>query len=302
MIKIYLRLVEKIVKRFRLKFCKIVEPHELKENEIYVIQREWIGNGFLSNWFYVNIYAGLSLERKAIPVVDMKSFSSQYDDSRYFKRRNSWYIHFKNKSEPKNSCSIKYSPFQYLKDQNPVSYKDHSCVLDKDKLHTFYKGLNFIAELQDDLIEKINLSLKNIDLKTLAVHYRGTDKYILNKTKYKNHEQTADVSEYFKKIDELDKKYDFNVIFIATDSIDFIEKARNRYKVKIICNDFNRSSGDIGVHNLPYNNPVELGNQVLIDVYTMSACKYFVHGNSNVAHAVLVLKGNLNNCYYLKGN
>ena len=113
------------------------------------------------------------------------------------------------------------------------------------------------------------------DCYTIGIHYRGTDK-----VKEAPRVEYESVFEEIEKHIPQEKKY---VLFIATDEVDFLEQARQRYLHRVVAIEARRSNGgDLGVHFVNKNN-YTLGEQALIDACLLSKCDLLIRTSSNLS-------------------
>ena len=144
--------------------------------------------------------------------------------------------------------------------------------------------------LYDDLYNQIKSLLK--EKKTVAVHVRG-----IEWGEIKGHPIPVALEEYCRRIDIAIEKYEFEQIFLATDSEDTVRYFSKRYGNTVVCyNDVLRSESgsktlvifDSNVKRK--NNYYWLGYEVLKDMLTLSFCGGLVAGLSHVSLAAEVFK------------
>lgn len=131
-------------------------------------------------------------------------------------------------------------------------------------------------------IEKILLS----PLKTIAVHYRGTD----YGAGWKGHPKQVNYNEMITNAQRIMSQNDCEYVFLATDDTRAINAFKNAFGQKLVFyQDVFRSEGKMGIH---YQNSKRdkhrylLGLEIIRDVYTMASCKCFLGGKSQVGFAV----------------
>lgn len=135
------------------------------------------------------------------------------------------------------------------------------------------------------------------DNKVLGVHIRGTD----FKNKNKNHPIAISYKQYYEKIQELYSKGGYEKIFVATDENMAIKELTSIYGDKILFyNDVLRSNNGSPIHtsvNNRSNHKYLLGYEVLRDMVTLSCCKGFIAGKSQVSLGVRIYKKSKNEVF-----
>lgn len=140
-----------------------------------------------------------------------------------------------------------------------------------------------------DYIEK---NIKGILKKkrTLGIHIRGTD----FKKGYDDHPVCINEVDFVTPAKELMKKYGYERIFLATDSLEAVELFQKQFGSSLVYyEDVLRSDGEVGVHcleNERENHHYLLGLEVLRDAYTLAACDSLLAGMSNVSLAAQYIK------------
>lgn len=129
----------------------------------------------------------------------------------------------------------------------------------------------------------------------LAVHIRGSDKSVeLDNLEAVN-------AQYPPIIDQWLAQGEGRAVFLLTDSIPQYIEMRRRYGKQMIALNTIRTQTNIGVH-LAGNNPVQIGEQVLVDALLAAKCDEFLgNGTSNVSLAVEFLKDWQEGTYRLVG-
>jgi hypothetical protein len=115
--------------------------------------------------------------------------------------------------------------------------------------------------------------------KCLGVHYRNLSQHQI------------DLPDYYKRVDCLMETGNYERIFLATDSEKVREQFEARYPTLLCLNHTRRDDGN-DVHQSDTSGP-KIGEEVILDVYTLAACKHCVVGYSNVAWALPYLNPDL---------
>ncbi len=117
---------------------------------------------------------------------------------------------------------------------------------------------------------------------TLAVHVRGSDKLFEVKNLESQNQQI---------IEFVDQQEPNVAIFLMTDDVRWLNIFRQRYGDRVIVTDCERTSNDVGTHNLPLGDGSRLGREMMLDTYLALECQSFIgNGLSNVAAMIAALK------------
>lgn len=168
--------------------------------------------------------------------------------------------------------------------KNNTRHNKHNAhtLADKDDLSLRYEIFEKLLTPKKELIDEINqlLNQLNIDDKTLGVQIRGTDKNteIPRVPDAKIIELiNNDLSEH-----ELDK------IFLSTDDNHYLQLIKTNFKGKVLYNENNLISHDGTPLHFSADRK-KTNKDVLLDVYLLSNCKYFLYCYSNVSYLALTL-------------
>ena len=150
-------------------------------------------------------------------------------------------------------------------------------------------------------INKIVLELENkyniIHDNTIAVYYRGTDKY--------TETQLAPFDEFYRKILQLVNINENINILLQTDSAKFIDYINEKnLKNVIIIHENKTSYSNKGIHNEQKNNDINYQDMFyfLSTIIIMSKCKYIICSSGNCSLWIMLYKGNKENIVqYLNG-
>lgn len=158
----------------------------------------------------------------------------------------------------------------------------------KLSIHEIYYDLvNRYLRPKNLINERVNEFLKNklINSSFIAVHVRGSDKT----------DELIDLEAMNKQYEDIiNKKIKINPelkIFLMTDDTRILEKYKKLYGDKIVVTESQRSSDNIGVHYKNSSKPLELGYEVMTDIYIAAKAKIFIgNGLSNASQIVRYLK------------
>ncbi len=120
----------------------------------------------------------------------------------------------------------------------------------------------------------------NINNKTLGLHIRGTDKN--SEIPRVSDDKIIDVINKMFTENKLDK------IFLSTDDNYYLQLIKTNYKERVLYNDNNLISYDGNPLHFS-NNRKKTNKDVLLDVYVLSNCNYFLYCYSNVSYLALTL-------------
>lgn len=124
------------------------------------------------------------------------------------------------------------------------------------------------------------LKTLGINNETLGLQIRGTDK----------NQEIPRVSDdtIIQLITQTLNQHNLKKIFLSTDENHYLELVRNHFKEKIIYNDNNIISYD-GTPLHFSSDRKKINKDVLLDVYLLSNCEYFLYCYSNVSYLALTL-------------
>lgn len=170
-----------------------------------------------------------------------------------------------------------------------INPANHLFDLGKDEIYRYIIGkyLQPSATVKDRVDVFLN---KNFDDRNfIAVHIRGSDKAVeVSNFKQSLYELNGD---YKKLIDNEVSLDPCLKIFLMTDDINILDEYFGYYGDRIVFTDCTRTNDLQGVHYKPLSDKVNLGLEVMTDVYIASNAKIFL-GNefSNVSRIVRYLK------------
>lgn len=143
--------------------------------------------------------------------------------------------------------------------------------------------------LNDWMIGEVNKVEKELQERTLSIHYRATDK----KTEVKVYPPSLFAS----LCNDLIMDMSIKSVFLATDDSEALSYFLSNLKCKVIYQKCSRSSGDVALHTRQGNDPITIGKETLIDLFLMSKHKYFISGESNMSEMVTVENEKINHIY-----
>ena len=160
--------------------------------------------------------------------------------------------------------------------------------LSKLSIHEIYYHLvNRYLHPRNLIKKRVDSFLQNklMNSSFIAVHVRGSDK-----------------ASEIKNLDSVNKQYEDIInknilinpnlkIFLMTDDTRVLSKFYELYGDKIVVTESQRTNNNTGVHYKNYSNSLELGFEVMIDVYIAAKAKIFIgNGLSNTSQIVRYLK------------
>jgi hypothetical protein len=179
-----------------------------------------------------------------------------------------------------NASNVFLDNFLKNKTQHNI-YNAHT-LANKNDLQLRYEVLNKILSPKLFLKDEINYLLKkfNINDKTLGLQIRGTDK---------NREIPRIPDDFIiTSVKKTLNENNLNKIFLSTDDNYYLELIKNNFKEILIHNENNLISYD--GNPLHFSNDRKKTNKdVLLDVYLLSNCNYFLYCFSNVSYLALTL-------------
>lgn len=170
----------------------------------------------------------------------------------------------------------------FFKNQTIHNIHNAHTLADKNDLKLRNEILNKLLSPKTFLNEEINnlLTTLKIDNKTLGLQIRGTDK-------------TSEIPKIpdniiVQSISKTLNENQLNKIFLSTDDNHYLELIKNNFKKIVIYNENNLISYD--GKPLHFSNDREkINKDVLLDVYLLSNCEYFLYCYSNVSYLALTL-------------
>jgi hypothetical protein len=188
----------------------------------------------------------------------------------------------KNNNLKINFNSVELQPIVEKYSINHVKYDAHTIanISALKKLNETFNNTLILKSKYLNIFEHTLESL-NINNGTLGIHIRGTDKY--------TEVTPPTIENIFKKIDYFLNNFKITNIFVATDDMTYLNILINKYNSIIIYNKNNiRSTNSHPIH-YDFDNRSNLNREVLLDVYVLSKCKYFIYSFSNVSCLALII-------------
>ena len=258
---------------------------ENPDKTFYVVSVDYDTQGLFAIVKNVLSHIEIAVDKGYIPVVDMQNYRSQFQTEN---KENVWELFFQ------QPCGYTLEDIKYSKNiiisKNITNWGKRSIFPDivdfkhqkrRDKIATLYK--KFIRpNVETDIYikskyQKIIGDKKNV----LGVLCRGTD-YIQKHPH--GHPVQPDFPQIVEKIEELDKKYLIDYIYVATEDEKFMELFREKYHEKILFIDQQRF-GKMGVNyisdlGLQHADLIKLNLDYYSSLYILSKCDYFIGGRT----------------------
>ncbi|MDE2173477.1 MAG: hypothetical protein KGJ31_02690 [Patescibacteria group bacterium] len=162
------------------------------------------------------------------------------------------------------------------------AYKYRKIKEDQRLLDVLHTSMEDRVRVRSEIREKaLSFYRENLpESGVIGVHIRGTDHIRM----YGN---DVGIDRYFDTIDRL-LSAGYTRIFLATDDEHFYRAFKERYGDTVVTYSKIRASGTTGLH-FQTTAPREAGEEVVVDWLLLGKTQYFLHGESNVATAVLIL-------------
>jgi hypothetical protein len=160
-------------------------------------------------------------------------------------------------------------------------YNAHT-IADMEDLTLRGEIFNKILVPTKEITDEVNQLLTdfNINSKTLGLHIRGTDKD--SEIPKVPDDKIVDA------INEILTEHKLDKIFLSTDDNYYLQLIKTNFKEKVLYNENNLISYD--GNPLHFSNDRKKTNKdVLLDVYVLSNCEYFLYCYSNVSYLALTL-------------
>jgi len=242
----------------------------------YIIQRS-PGGGMFSNLNYVLHHLLIAEKFKFIPVVDMENYFTLYNEKNSINgTNNSWNYYFESVS--------KYTLKEVYKSKNVIIsdgktggniFFDGFEKLTSEHKKIFNKYIKIKKNLINEKKEFVNKNFKN--LKILGVHFRGTD--------YKNRERhpyPATKKQITEIIDNLNTKYKYDKIFLATEELSYLEYFKKKYPNLIYSSKIFTNKKQIFFEKFTNNIRYKIGKENIIDMLLLSSINHIVGVESNL--------------------
>ena len=240
------------------------------------------GAGFFSEFFMVINWLVYAKKYNLSPVVYWDQKSLYYQPHGYKGKSNAWEYYFKPVSN------------QVYEENDPVK-RDYAFEWGINSFDARFvtKHRSFIKSIIDEYIqlqpwiqEKKDKFYNNYmqGRKTIGMHIRRTDK----------HYETALVphESWIKAAKDIAQQFPGCQFLVATDEQKMLNFLKKYLPGRVIYYNAMRSENSEPIH---YNNsnPARAGEDVLVEVLLLSECDFFIHGQSNVAIAVLFFNPNM---------
>ncbi len=162
------------------------------------------------------------------------------------------------------------------------AYKYRRIKEDQRLLDILHASMEERVRVRSEIREKaLSFYRENLPASgVIGVHIRGTDHIRV----YGN---DVDIDRYFAAIERL-LPAGYTRIFLATDDDRFYRAFKERYGDRVVTYSTIRGSGSAGPH-FQTTTPRKAGEEVVMDWLLLGKTHYFLHSESNVATAVLIL-------------
>ncbi len=170
----------------------------------------------------------------------------------------------------------------YIEHQYGVNGYETSVRFEKALLEV----MNKYIRIKNDILTEFDNGIEKIfnGNRVIGVHYRGTD----YKQEYNGHPVPVDVDKEIQKVREIQKKYDIETVFLATDDANVLKIYKDAFGENLIYyRDIYRGENLKSVAFSECEREFHhylLGKEVLRDAYTLSRCNCLVAGKSQVSY------------------
>jgi hypothetical protein len=161
---------------------------------------------------------------------------------------------------------------------------------------TYKKHIIFNEKIKKKFLE---LKLKYLKNKILAVHLRGTDRFSVGHHFDGQRENLNFLSNIKPTIKKKMSKLKANKIFLATDDRDYLIQMKTTFKKKVILSSTifgDKNKNGIHASNIyeSENYKTKLGTEALLDAMLMSNCNYSLLSQSNLSVVTILLRNDYN--------
>jgi len=276
---------EKKIKNYSFNYelnYKIHKFGDKNPKKIFYVIRRNPGSGMFSNINYVIHHLFIAERFNFIPIIDMESFPNYYNEKhKIFGSRNSWQYYF----YPVNKYKLKevYSSKKVIicgRESNNNPYITGYKKLPYQEAQYFRKYLKF----KPYILRYVKKYEENVfkNKKVLGVHFRGSDQKIST-----NHPFPPTLSQIIINIDELIKKYKYDLIFLIKEETYYYDYLKKKYKEKLVAINSYRSNYDIFSVYARKNHRYLLGLEILINTLILSKTSHILGNNSNVISSAI---------------
>ncbi len=227
-------------------------------------------------------------EHQSVPEVDFSKMFKMYKD---FPDQNVYNMCFKfNESQELNVDKI--SKINYS-NTSLFNYKNEDLVNIEPIIQKWFNPLDSVLEHVDFFIKKYEIDMD----KTLAICFRGTDKYIdIKETAY---------DKFISRVPSIMKNKNINRVFIQTDQTQFIDFFKNYYPsipVFSIQEIPTTSSKKQLYRSTIKENKTSHAQMFLAAMQILSGCKFLINHTGNVARWIVKYRGSTHNTMQFKNN
>lgn len=198
-----------------------------------------------------------------------------------------YFGHYENVPDVNIIHPIDYNHNHQFKNYANLDYKCITPLIKK-----YFSPSTEINKIINNIEKKYNIVYAN----TLAVYYRGTDKFIET--------QIASFNHFYNKIIEIvNINKDINIL-IQTDSANFIDYINDKNLKNVVIIDENKTSyTNRGIHHeQSYNTNYQDMFYFLSTIIIISKCKYIICNSGNCSIWTMLYRGNCENVIqYLNG-
>jgi len=310
----YLLLLKKSIKKIVVRVSCITK-YDLIEKEhkksfgnqhqdkiFYIIRRQPLGAGLLSNFHWVMNHIIYAIENDYIPIVNMKNYKTYYNEKipieiGNIKTLNAWEYYFEQPcgyylKDIKKAKNVILGVLNIYSITDPLELYDKNENIIKQYNNVVSNFMKFNQKTLEHLVKTKN-TLFNGKKNILGVLYRGTDMKTAPL-----HYTPPSLEETVMKTLEVVKNENFDHIFIRTEeqeAIDIFEKTFD--KSKLIISNINRlknyATGNIAVINYKNTNSVYTdGLDYLTEIYLLSQCDGIIAQKVNGTNFALGLNNN----------
>lgn len=176
-------------------------------------------------------------------------------------------------------------------------------VQDRLNTHGYAVSDEYMNELSSMINKYIHYNRKTLEYlernynelvgerRALAVHFRGTD----YRRQYNNHPVFVTIEQEIKKVHEIFDKKDYDIIFLATDEQEAVNRFRDEFgdKIRTFEDTWRADGGDESVAYSKANREHHrylLGLEVIRDQYMLTRCPGLVCGISNLTLSARMMR------------
>ena len=258
------------------KLFKIAKFGDLNPDKIFYIIKRDPGAGMFSNFVYIMNHLRIAYFHDFIPYIDMEKWPSWYSENEPINNTmNSWEYYFDQVCE--------YSSEEIYQSKNIIItrndfYSDFSKDLSDDSIFKiiFKKYIKIKDHISKEADDYINKNFK--DKKVIGIYLRGGEC-----RRMPNHGMPPTKKQIEYQINSIIKKNNFDLIFLSTKELDYINIFKKSYQKQLNTYDSFKDQKDCFQIYPRKNHRYLLGKEIIVEMLILSKLQNLTYNLSNVS-------------------